>query len=295
MSSLNGDVSSTLLELLNPEQSNKFRDDYLDIEFDFSQCIFICTSNSNVNMLAPLLDRIEVINVPAYLPVEKMNIAKNYLIPKFEKEYAFNEGNLSNEKIEFTDASIMQIVNQYCGSEAGVRHLRKCIDRVFRKIVTKLEMKSAELKVQSSGESEESESEAAGVGHHWCGEIDSSVREYQVNTHNLERFLDVTPVDEYYYQNINKELPVGTANGLAYVDDGFGAILKISFVKKIFGKYRIKEAEEEDSQQREGSMTHTGRLGDVMKESLAVAQIAVFNYVEEKKLNALVYSNIRVS
>lgn len=181
-------------------------------------------------MLAPLLDRIEVINVPAYLPVEKMNIAKNYLIPKFEKEYAFNQSNQGNaldEKIEFTDASIMQIVNQYCGSEAGVRHLRKCIDRVFRKIVTKLEMKSAEFKVLSSGESEESESEAAGVGHHWCGEIDSSVREYQVNTHNLERFLDVTPVDEYYYQNINKELPVGTANGLTYVDDGFGAILKI--------------------------------------------------------------------
>lgn len=61
--------------------------------------IFICTSNSNRNMLGPLLDRIEVINVPAYLPVEKMNIAKNYLIPKFEKEYGFNEGHQSHEKI----------------------------------------------------------------------------------------------------------------------------------------------------------------------------------------------------
>jgi ATP-dependent Lon protease len=59
--SLKGDVSSTLLELLNPEQSNTFRDNYLDVEFDFSECIFICTSNSVTNMLGPLLDRIEII------------------------------------------------------------------------------------------------------------------------------------------------------------------------------------------------------------------------------------------
>ena len=87
---MKGDVSSTLLELLNPEQSNQFRDSFLDIEFDFSECIYICTSNSVANMLQPLLDRIEVINVPAYLPIEKLNIAKDYLMPILDKEYAFN-------------------------------------------------------------------------------------------------------------------------------------------------------------------------------------------------------------
>jgi ATP-dependent Lon protease len=87
--SMRGDISSTLLELLNYEQSKEFRDNYLDIEFDFSECIFICTSNSIANMLGPLLDRIEVINVPAYLPIEKLNIGKQYLIPDLEKEYAF--------------------------------------------------------------------------------------------------------------------------------------------------------------------------------------------------------------
>lgn len=86
---MKGDVSSTLLELLNPEQSNQFRDSYLDLEFDFSECIFICTSNSVANMLGPLLDRIEVIHVPAYLPIEKLNIAKQYLVPQLEKEYNF--------------------------------------------------------------------------------------------------------------------------------------------------------------------------------------------------------------
>lgn len=81
---LKGDVSSTLLELLNPEQANTFRDNYLDIEFDFSECIFICTSNSTAHMLQPLLDRIEIIHVPAYLPIEKIKIAQKYLIPRFE-------------------------------------------------------------------------------------------------------------------------------------------------------------------------------------------------------------------
>jgi len=86
---MRGDVSSTLLELLNPEQANQFRDSFLDFEFDFSQVIFICTSNSTANMLRPLLDRIEVIQVPAYLPIEKIQITKKYLVPRFEKEYAY--------------------------------------------------------------------------------------------------------------------------------------------------------------------------------------------------------------
>jgi ATP-dependent Lon protease len=63
----------------------------LDLEFDFSEVIYICTSNSVANMLAPLIDRIEVIHVPAYLPIEKLNIAKSYLMPLLEKEYGFNQ------------------------------------------------------------------------------------------------------------------------------------------------------------------------------------------------------------
>lgn len=148
--SMKGDVSSTLLELLNPEQSNQFRDSFLDLEFDFSEVIYICTSNSIENMLGPLLDRIEVINVPAYLPVEKLNIAKNYLMPILEKEYGFSEHQATptassshdattKENVTLTDAAIMEIINHYCGHEAGVRNLRKALDRVFRKITAKIE------------------------------------------------------------------------------------------------------------------------------------------------------------
>ena len=143
MSSFKGDVSATLLELLNPEQSNQFRDNYLDLEFDFSECIFICTSNSVVHMLAPLLDRTEVIQIPAYLPAEKISIAQQYLIPKLESEYAFDKDNVNQEKIEITSAALVTMVNSYCHHEAGVRNLRKCLDRIFRKIVAKLESKKA--------------------------------------------------------------------------------------------------------------------------------------------------------
>lgn len=290
-SSLRGDVSSTLLELLNPEQANQFRDNYLDLEFDFSQCIFICTSNSTRNMLGPLLDRIEVINVPAYLPVEKINIAKNYLIPKFAGEYGFDEAALekgtSNEKVEITDASLIEMINSYCGFEAGVRNLRKCIDRVFRKIVAKMEMKR--IKDLEAGRiTEPTDADAAGPAHHLVPQIEEGPKHYQINTKNLERFLDVAPTDDNYYNNINKELSVGCSNGLAYVDDGYGTILKMQFVKKGYGKYAPAAGDEEEKKDKavEGSLTHTGRLGDVMRESLDVVKIAVFNYIQAHNLAA---------
>lgn len=97
----------------------------------------------------------------------------------------------------------------------------------------------------------------------------------------MERFLDVAPTDNNYYKGINKELPLGSSNGLAYVDDGYGTVLKIQFVKKIYGKYAKSESSEESEkdEKSEGSLTHTGRLGEVMTESLNVVKIAVFNYI----------------
>lgn len=127
------------MELLNPEQSNQFRDNYLDLEFDFSEVIFICTSNSTQNMLQPLLDRIEIIQIPSYLPTEKIAIAQNYLIPKLEQEYGFEHNNKYEEIIDITEAAMVRIINNYCQYEAGVRNLRKCLDRIFRKVVAKIE------------------------------------------------------------------------------------------------------------------------------------------------------------
>lgn len=97
----------------------------------------------------------------------------------------------------------------------------------------------------------------------------------------------MAPTDDFYYTDLNKQLPTGSSNGLAYVDDGYGAVLKIQFVKKEYGKYRKQESssKEVDKKENEGSLTYTGRLGEVMKESLDVVKIAVFNYIQEHKLN----------
>lgn len=281
--SLRGDPSSTLLELLNPEQANTFSDNYLDFEFDFSECIFICTSNSIQNMLQPLIDRIEVIEVPPYLPTEKLSIANRYLIPKFRKEYGFDP---AKEEITFTNASIAKMIRNYCNYEAGVRNLRKCVDRVFRKVVSKLDERDTKIleekklleslennkETQSASDKSEDteathEDEAADIDHKIIPE-NQEVIKYQINTRNLEKFLDVPSSDDYYYEKINETLPVGCCNGLAYIDAGYGAVLKIQFVKRPFTKDK-------------GQLTQTGRLGEVMKESFDVVQVAAFNYLSE--------------
>ncbi len=113
------------------------------------------------------------------------------------------------------------------------------------------------------------------------------VKDYLVNSKNLELFLDVPPTDDNYYQGINKRLPVGSSNGLAYIDDGQGTVLKIQFVKREYSNKKKKEqAEQKEAKEEEsadtgrmGSLTHTGRLGEVMKESVEVVKIAVFNFL----------------
>jgi ATP-dependent Lon protease len=85
-----------------------------------------------------------------------------------------------------------------------------------------------------------------------------------VNTKNLEKFLDLPQTDDSFYRNINKELPIGSANGLAYVNDGYGAVLKIQFIKKLYGQVKLDDEEEK---KKSGTFTHTGRLGEVFAES----------------------------
>ena len=310
---LKGDVSSTLLELLNPEQANTFRDNYLDIEFDFSECIFVCTSNATANMLQPLLDRIEIIHVPAYLPIEKIKIAQRYLIPRFEREYGFTPSQLEDcigaaptgqpqpvnnsevEKIQVTDAALSKIINHYCSHEAGVRNLRKCLDRIFRKIVAKMEDKkineqplapTIEVEAAASTSQTSPPEDTTTQPTLYKAELpEKVVKEYQVNSRNLEKFLDVPPTDDTYYQGINGRLPIGSSNGLAYIDDGQGTVLKIQFVKREYigdKKNANKEGAESEAAQSkgpQGHLTHTGRLGETMKESVEVVKIAVFNYL----------------
>ena len=162
---------------------------------------------------------------------------------KFEKEGDKDKDKVNDEQshleVTITDAVLIDVINNYWGFEAGVRNLRKCIDRIFRKIVAKLEQKKIEddqLQGIDVATQQPEETEAASAGHHLHQELDTSPKQYQINTKNLERFLDVAPTDDNYYQDINKQLPRGCSNGLAYVDDGYGAVLKIQFVKKFPSK-----------------------------------------------------------
>ncbi|MCG8673486.1 MAG: endopeptidase La [Pseudomonadales bacterium] len=125
---MRGDPASALLEVLDPEQNNTFNDHYLEVDYDLSDVMFICTSNS-MNIPAPLLDRMEVIRIPGYTEDEKLNIAQKYLVPKQRKVNGLKE-----EELEIEDDTIRNLVRYYT-KEAGVRGLEREIAKVCRKHV----------------------------------------------------------------------------------------------------------------------------------------------------------------
>jgi len=129
-----GDPSSALLEVLDPEQNSTFVDHYLEVDFDLSDVMFVCTANS-LNIPAPLLDRMEVIRIPGYTEDEKLNIAQRYLIPKQMKENGLEESEL-----EITRATVLDIIQHYT-RESGVRNLEREISKICRKVVKSLLLK----------------------------------------------------------------------------------------------------------------------------------------------------------
>lgn len=123
-----GDPASALLEVLDPEQNNTFNDHYLEVDYDLSEVMFICTSNS-MNIPAPLLDRMEIIRIPGYTEDEKLNIASRYLVPKQMK----NNG-LEEDEVELPEDTIRNLIRYYT-REAGVRGLEREIAKICRKVV----------------------------------------------------------------------------------------------------------------------------------------------------------------
>lgn len=210
-SDFRGDPSSALLEVLDSEQNNSFSDHYLEVGFDLSDVMFITTANNLYNIPSPLLDRMEIVDFSGYTNLEKMQIAKKYLIPKEIK----NMG-LVKKDISFSDESINKIATMYT-EETGVRNLRREISSVCRKVARK----KAELGLTQTEK------------------IDlAKVEEYLgVPKYNLETFT-------------NNE--IGIATGLAWTEVG-GEILNIE-VSRMPSKGGL-------------TLTLTGKLGEVMKES----------------------------
>jgi ATP-dependent Lon protease len=131
-SSYQGDPSSALLEVLDPEQNNQFLDHYLDVRFDLSKVLFICTANQLDTIPRPLLDRMETIRLSGYIAEEKLQIAKNHLWPKL-----LNKAGIAKSKLNLADSALKAIIDGYA-REAGVRHLGKLLAKIIRKSAVSL-------------------------------------------------------------------------------------------------------------------------------------------------------------
>ena len=216
-----GDPSSALLEALDPEQNVTFNDHYLEVDYDLSDVMFVTTANT-LNILPPLLDRLEVIRIPGYTEDEKINIANNYLIPKQIK----NNG-LKDEEWNL-DKSVMKEIIQNYTKEAGVRNLEREISKLARKTVKKI--------------------------------VTNEAKKFEITSKNLSDYLGV---EKFKYDEIESDNKIGVATGLAWTEFG-GEILKI----------------ESAMMPGKGRMQITGKLGDVMQESVKAAK----SYVRSKSL-----------
>ncbi|MEO6185351.1 MAG: endopeptidase La, partial [Steroidobacteraceae bacterium] len=230
-----GDPSSALLEVLDPEQNSTFSDHYLEVDFDLSPVMFICTANS-MNIPAPLLDRMEVIRIPGYTEDEKLNIGKRYLVTKQMEANGLKAGEL-----KLQDEAVLDIIRYYT-REAGVRSLEREIAKICRKAVKSL------LLEKKKGTS------------------------ITVNSKTLDKYLGVR---RFRYDEAGESDRVGQVTGLAWTEVG-GELLGIE-VAVLPGK---------------GRPLFTGKLGDVMKESIQAAMTVVRSRSDMLGLDKDFYSNM---
>jgi len=216
-----GDPSSALLEALDPEQNSTFNDHYLEVDYDLSDVMFVTTANT-LNILPPLLDRLEVIRIPGYTEDEKINIANNYLIPKQVKDNGLKTNEWNLEK------NVLKDIIQNYTKEAGVRNLEREISKLARKTVKSI--------------------------------LTNEIDKLEINSENLPEFLGVK---KFKYDEMETENKIGVTTGLAWTEFG-GEILKI----------------ESAVMPGKGKMQITGKLGDVMQESVKAAK----SYVRSKSL-----------
>lgn len=212
-----GDPASALLEVLDPEQNSTFADHYLEVEYDLSDVMFVCTANT-LNIPDALRDRMEIIRLAGYTEDEKLNIATKYLLPKAIKQNGLKEG-----EVEITDDAVLEIIRRYT-REAGVRSLEREISKICRKLVKQILKEKSKDKVV-------------------------------VNASNLEDYLGVYI---FQYGVAEESDRIGQVTGLAWTEVG-GELLTI----------------ESAVMPGKGKSAYTGKLGDVMQESIQAATTVV--------------------
>lgn len=193
-----GDPSAALLEVLDPEQNTTFVDHYVNLPYDLSHVFFICTANTWDSIPQPLLDRMEVIDLPGYTPTEHFHIAKEHLVRQ-----ALEETGLTKKDIRFTDGALKKIIADYT-MEAGVRGLKKQLLNVCRKAAVEIVEKSAEAPAED-GES---------------GKV------LVIRENNVETYLGRKKIN---HDKVRKENPAGVVTGLAWTQAG-GEILFVESV-----------------------------------------------------------------
>lgn len=234
-SSFNGDPASALLEVLDPEQNNSFTDHYMNVPYDLSDVFFVCTANTLDTIPSPLLNRMEVIEFQGYTPSEKLEIAKRHLFPKALKNVGLAEGDVA-----LTDDVLDTIISDYT-REGGVRGLKKRLDTLCRIAAVKyIQEEETAASVPANAETT-----AAAEKHPVI----------QVTRENLRDFLDMHALP---HNKVKASAQPGVVTGLAWTQVG-GEIL---YIESLFTK-------------GSGKTIITGQLGDVMKESSAIAQALV--------------------
>ena len=241
-----GDPASAMLEVLDPQQNAEFNDHYLELDYDISHAMFIATSNGYDGIPYPLLDRMETVDLSGYTVEEKLEIAKKHLIPKQLRVNGVGE----KDKITFSEKAILSIINFYT-REAGVRSLEREIARIIRKIV-KNNLTTGKTSDKEATDKADKADKTDKKGKKGKNEKKSSK---PISVKVDEKFIvKCLGVRRYDKDDIEKEHLVGLTNGLAYSQVG-GSVLHIEGVL-IPGS---------------GEEKITGKLGDVMKESVQAA------------------------
>ena len=265
--SYNGDPASALLEVLDPEQNSTFTDHYMNVPYDLSNVMFICTANSVDTIPEPLLNRMEVIRFNGYTASDKFQIAKRHLLPKSMKTMGVTE-----DQIVIPDEIIRKIIDNYT-MESGVRGLRKRLDTLCRSAAVKVSRSIGAAAVEAAKQAAEQGSAAeTGAEQPGVSEAGSDAASEApvvlkadpivVKEEDLREMLDAKPVR---HDRVLAEKKPGIVTGLAWTAAG-GEIL---FIETLFTK-------------GSGKFTVTGQLGDVMKESVQIAVSLVKSMFPDK-------------
>ena len=267
-----GDPSSALLELLDPEQNSSFLDHYMDVPVDLSKVLFVCTANMTDTIPRPLLDRMEMIELSGYVSDEKMAIADRYLAPQAKEMSGLKDVDVNLDK-----EAILELINKYC-RESGVRNLKKQIEKVYRKSALKI--------IQDLGEEDGVMAEANALTKEGAkaqeqsqkDETDPKITPDQIEKETTEKPRVALTVPDTVHVNIGKDnlkdyvgppvftadrlydvTPPGVAMGLAWTQMG-GAALYVESILETALSYSSRPG-----------LERTGNLKNVMKESTLIA------------------------